>query len=102
MCLLCSLHHKHHHDGLLLISGRAPDQLVFERRPRLELSQRDHGLVAPTWAQVNEDTELLARPPVPTHPARAEAAAALEAAPVDATLEMVVREGLRRLGPKQT
>ena len=30
LTLLCDGHHKQHHDGLLLISGQAPDALVFE------------------------------------------------------------------------
>jgi Holliday junction resolvasome RuvABC DNA-binding subunit len=31
LCLLCSGHHKLHHEGILSISGRAPDELVFIR-----------------------------------------------------------------------
>jgi Holliday junction resolvasome RuvABC DNA-binding subunit len=31
LCLLCSGHHKLHHDGILSITGRAPDELVFIR-----------------------------------------------------------------------
>jgi Holliday junction resolvasome RuvABC DNA-binding subunit len=31
LCLLCSGHHQLHHQGLLSITGRAPDELVFIR-----------------------------------------------------------------------
>jgi Holliday junction resolvasome RuvABC DNA-binding subunit/5-methylcytosine-specific restriction endonuclease McrA len=31
LCLLCSGHHQQHHQGLLSITGRAPDQQVFIR-----------------------------------------------------------------------
>ena len=31
LCLLCDSHHAAHHEGLIRISGRAPDRLVFER-----------------------------------------------------------------------
>jgi hypothetical protein len=31
LCLLCSGHHKLHHEGILSITGRAPDELVFIR-----------------------------------------------------------------------
>jgi hypothetical protein len=30
LTLLCSVHHRLHHDGRLLISGRSPDALVFQ------------------------------------------------------------------------
>jgi len=31
LCLLCSAHHRLHHQGILSITGRAPDELVFIR-----------------------------------------------------------------------
>ncbi len=31
LCLLCDSHHAAHHEGLIRISGCAPDALVFER-----------------------------------------------------------------------
>ena len=32
LTLLCDAHHTQHHEGVISIAGRAPDQLVFERR----------------------------------------------------------------------
>ncbi len=35
LTLLCDSHHKDLHDGVIRISGRAPDGLVFERLARM-------------------------------------------------------------------
>jgi hypothetical protein len=40
LCLLCGAHHKLHHDGLLQISGYAPDGLTFIPLPRVPVLQR--------------------------------------------------------------
>ena len=32
LTLLCDAHHTQHHEGVISVAGRAPDQLVFERR----------------------------------------------------------------------
>ena len=43
LMVLCDCHHKQHHDGVISISGRAPDQLVFETplRPARDRSSAD-------------------------------------------------------------
>ena len=43
LLVLCSGHHKLHHAGLLSISGRAPDQLVFMRGGKVLLDARSPG-----------------------------------------------------------
>ena len=124
MCTACFGHHKLLHDGLFAISGRAPDQLVFEQRPRRELSQRDDGApLAPTWAPINADTEHRDDEPSPNTPTWAQVEADAERALVsmgfrkpearqavarasadadrEVTLETLVRDALRKLAPKQ-
>lgn len=99
-CLLCTAHHKLHHDGLLVVSGRAPDQLVFERRPRL-VPAPGQDAAAPTWAPIKADAELaLVSMGFRKAEAKQAIAQALEVADPDSTLEMIVCDGLRRLAPK--
>lgn len=44
LIVLCSGHHRLHHDGRLSITGRAPDALIFARQGRPLLGERETSL----------------------------------------------------------
>ena len=48
LLLLCSGHHQRHHDGLLRITGRAPDRLVFAWQ-RDDDEREPARTPSPTW-----------------------------------------------------
>src|SRR5688500_4891188 len=127
LCTVCGAHHKLLHDGLVRITGRAPDALVFERR-RLELTERGRdSVVAPMWTRLDDSTELfverLASPPARRTVAQPELGVDAELALVsmgfrkpeakqavaraladtadNPTLESVVFNALRNLAPRQ-
>jgi len=66
--LTCAGHHAQVHEGLLVITGRAPDELVFEFRrageeePHLVLTSAQVVFEAEAEASVPRGTELVERP----------------------------------------
>ena len=98
LCTLCDAHHAAQHRGVLRISGTAPDKLVFEH-----VHETDVHVDAPTQldratmrAQAKDAIAKLGYP-------RKDAARAVEAVNQrlgpEITLELLIREALRRLAP---